>query len=475
MAVVTHTFISKCNTIMDGCPYNTGLNPVIELNYGKTITRALVYFDVSRIQELVNDKTYPDMEKLRHVLKMTNAGSLSPEKADRPLLSHEGMFNKRRASSFDLIFFLVPDHDWDEGRGFDYAREAHGEHVTSLSTQGSSWFQYKTYYKWDTDGIYTSDRLSKEFDKFTSGGISDIIIGYQHFDFGNENIDLDITNTVNKFVSGDLENHGICMSFAPSYEFSTDNKMNYVGFYSNHTQGFFEPYVETTYDDHIQDDRLCFHLDSDNKLYFYSIMGNEYVNLDELPTCSVNGSQMDVRQATKGVYYAEVNLGSDEYEADRMLYDTWSNISYDGRMLDDVELEFVTLPPKGTFGLPVRRNEMLRPVPSLYGIGNSERIKRGDIRKINVELMIPYTSGQIVEAVKVEYRLYVKSADRQVDVISWQQVEQEFNNAYFIINTDELVPSRYFIDMRVTYDSELIYHYGILRFDIVRELDDAIF
>ena len=476
MAIVTHTFLDKCNTIIKNCPYNTGLNPIIELNYGKTITRALIHFDTDKLQSLVNDKTYPDMSKLKHVLKMTNAGSVSPSKADCAMMDGHGLFNKRRASSFDLIFFLLPN-EWDEGRGFHYTKEFHGEFVEAQSVNGSNWFQYKTYYKWDNEGIFSTDRLSNEFETFTdtSSNVSEIVIGYQHFDFGNENIELDITDIVNKFITGELKNNGIGIAFSPRYEYSEDNKLNYVGFFSNHTQGFFEPYVETTYNEYIKDDRLCFHLDSDNKLYFYAIVGTDYVNLDELPTCTIEGSQMAVKQATKGVYYVEVNLSSNEYDGEQMLYDTWSNIVYNGKAFADVELEFAVLPSDTIFGLPIKEKDETRVVPNLYGIKNNERIKIGDIRKANVELRIPYTSNQIRESKNVEYRLYVVSADRQVDVISWQHIEQEFNNAYFMINTNELVPTRYFIDIRISDNNELLHYDNILQFDIVKKLNDVVF
>lgn len=476
MAIVTHTFFKKCNTIIEKCPYNTGLNPIVEMNYGKSITRTLIYFDVENLKKMVKDKVYPDTTKLKHTLKMTNSGSLSPERSDCPLLSHEGLFNKKRAVSFDLIFFLIPN-EWDEGRGFDYVKEAHGEHVAALSTKGCNWYQYKTYYAWDNDGIYTTDKLSKEFDIFTdtSKNTSDIIIGYQHFNYGNENINLDITETVNKFINEEIENYGIGIAFAPRYELSKENKFNYVGFFSNHTQGFFEPYLETTYNEYIKDDRLNFHLDSDNKLYFYSIVGGKYVNLDVLPTCTIDGAKMTVAQATKGIYYAEVNLSSEEYDADQMIYDIWSNIIYNGKELKDIELEFVTMEAENIFGLPVKEYDSTRVVPNLYGIKNDERIKRGDIRKVNVELRIPYTTDQKKDVSSVEYRLYVKSGNREIDVIEWQHIEQEFNNAYFIINTNELVPTRYFIDIKISENNEVLYYDNMLQFDIINELNKTLF
>ena len=52
---------------------------------------------------------------------------------------------------------------------------------------------------------------------------------------------------------------------------------------------------------------------------------------------------MASKQATKGIYYVDVNLSSEEYESDTMIYDVWSNIKYKGKELKDVELSFVII------------------------------------------------------------------------------------------------------------------------------------
>lgn len=474
MAIVTKTYISKSNTLFKDSCANLGLNPVMELNFGKTVSRGIIYFDHTKVKNMVNDKTYPDMSKLRHTLKMTNAASLYKLDIHKPC--SDLIFNdyKERANSFDIIFFLI-NKEWDNGIGFDYVKDMHkGEHV-AYSTECSNWFQNKNYFKWDEDGIFSNDTLSKEFDKFTSknGNQSNIIIGYQHFDFGNENIEFDITEIFNKFITDEITNYGIGIAFSPSFELQKTKKTQYVGFFTQHTHSFFEPYIETTYDETIEDDRTNFYLDKDNKLYFYAVIGGNYVNLDELPNCTINGSQTASKQATKGVYYVDVNLSSEEYESDTMIYDVWSNIKYNGKDLNDVELSFVTKPSTNyiVFGLP-KQNEEVEFVPSVYGINDKEQIKRGDIRKINIDCRIPYTTNQLRCVDGIEYRLYVMSGLKEYDVISWRKVERGYNENYLLINTNEMLPSRYYLDLRIHRNLELINHPKILEFDIINDITD---
>lgn len=474
MAIVTRTFIEKSNTIIKGEKSNIGLNPILELNYGHMLTRGMIYFDHTKVKNMIEDKIYPDMSKLRHILKMTNTASLNKPDIYRPCTSTYFNDNKERANSFDIIFFLI-NKEWDNGRGFDFVKDMHkGEH-RAYSQEGSNWYQFRNYFKWGEEGIYTNDTLSKEMDKFTSqkGNLSKIIIGFQHFDYGNENLEFDITDIFNKFVTGELPNYGIGIAFAPSYENVVTDKSQYIGFFTQHTHSFFEPYVETTYDETIEDDRTCFYLDRDNKLYFYASVGNNYVNLDELPTCVINGSEIASKQATKGVYYVDINLSSEDYEYDTMLYDTWTNLKYNGREIKDVELSFVTKASSDyfSFGLPTQDADTDF-VPSVYGIDDHEQIKRGDIRKVGIECRIPYTTNQLRSVEGIDYRLYVMEGLKQYDVIGWTKVERGYNENYLLINTNELIPSRYYIDLRVHKNLELINHPKVLQFDIINDVTD---
>ena len=474
MAIVTHTFISKSNTIIKDSVASVGLNPILELNYGKMLTRGLIYFDHTKVQKMVEDKIYPDISKLRHVLKMKNAGSIDDKHINRIYLDSNGDYYKQRTSSFDLIYFLIPN-DWDEGKGFDYKQDLNLRNHRAYSWRGCNWYQYQTYCKWENEGIYSTDKLSKELDLFTSknGNQSNIIIGYQHFDKGNESIEFDITETFNKFITGELCNYGIGIAFSPQYENKNTELTQYVGFFTSHTHSFFEPYVETTYNETIEDDRADFYLDKSNKLYFYSIVGGKYANLDEFPMCMVNDTSYEVKQATKGIYYIDIEVPSSSYEDNTMLYDVWSNIKYKGKSFPNVELEFVTKSSNDyyQFGIPSSKQET-ELIPTLYGIKYKEVIKRGDIRKINVDCRIPYTTDQDRNNNYIEYRLYILSGEKQIDVIDWQKVEKGYNENYFFINTNELLPSRYYIDIRINVNMELFNYQKVLEFDIADNITE---
>jgi hypothetical protein len=277
---------------------------------------------------------------------------------------------------------------------------------------------------------------------------------------------------VNKYINGELENYGLGIAFTPMLELKGGKIENYIGFLTNYTSSFFEPYVETVYEDNISDDRANFVLDKNNRLYLYANIGGECTNLDELPTCTVNDKPYDVKQFSTGIYYIDINLSRNEYKPNTMLYDTWSNIKYQGTALEDVELDFVTKPTNLFFNIGNSLEDSKRLVPTIYGIKQDEQIQRGDIRKVVINPRVEYkrNSSQLVD--KMYARVYIKDGERELDVIPFEKVNRTFLENYFTIDTEMLIPNKYYIDVKMLYNQELIVHHNVLSFKITQNLDN---
>lgn len=612
------TYLDKCATIIKDSEANTGLNPVSDLVWGRNCSRLLVYFDHTKLKEMVNDKTYPDISKLHHRLKMTNAGSLDKSELHKEYLSQIDNASKKRASSFDLIFFLIPKL-WDAGKGFDYTKtylntnyydKDSYEYKLYELKEGVNWYNCRNGYTWAnkidykhtknglldfyiksdiniiptkgatvtftyhcecndnninvglklednspsldnplgfgqsiyfaknrqichsqfnkekycayikqsveipettskknknlsfileytidgkkytsnpyyikqlgteseyypdcSDGIYSTETLQKELAKYELGDDS-IIIGKQHFDIGDENVDIDITSTVNKYINGDLPNYGIGIAFEPLLELSESNIENYVGILTNKTNSFFEPYIETYYDDIIDDNRANFILGKNNKLYLYSNIGGKLENLDDFPTCSVDDIDYEVKQATKGVYYIDINLPIVGNEAPVMHYDIWDNLMYMGQKLPSVELDFTTQSPYAHFGIGTSLPEKNTFTPTVYGINDNEIIKRGDLRKLGFIIRKNYTQNDAANIDGVEARLYILDGTAQVDVIPYMKVNRAFTENFIMIDTSMLIPQMYYLDVKINYGMESIEHHDILHFKIVDDTNN---
>jgi hypothetical protein len=488
--MVYKTYIEKFCTIVSNSKINTGLNPISELVYGREtiVSRALFYFDHKKIKHLIDDGIMSDMSKMTHTLHITNAGSLDFTQVHHCETSSINDNHKIRAASFDLIFFLIPK-EWDRGKGFDYTKNYFNANFYTtnpidpnrlISNDGCNWFQRQNGLNWDEDGIYSNDTLSLEYDKWASGDTNSKIIGRQHFDLGNESIELDVTDIVNRFINGELENYGIGVAFSPLLEITDSLYENYIGLLTDKTNTFFEPYVETRYTDCISDDRSNFVLNKNNKLYLYCTIGEHLDDLDELPIVSIkNGDEetvIDNLQASKfskGVYYIDLKLSSSEYEADTMLYDTWSNIYYQGEKLDDVELDFTLKKTSNYFNIGNSlETTNVSYSPSISGIQEKEQINRGDIRKLIISATPTYSQNTTQLLDCIDIRLYVKDGTSEIDVIEWDSINKSFSENYYIIDTNILIPNRYFVDLRIRYGMNSIVHHDVLSFDIVSNLNN---
>ena len=461
---------------------NSGINPVAELHYGHGIySRILMQFDVEGIRSKINDKTFANTEKLHHYLRLTNAGSIDFTELHCGKLSDVSNGMVKRAASFDLIFFLIP-MEWDGGKGFDMVRDKftdkgdylqfHNKLPNLVSEDGCNWFQPRNGYKWNEEGVYSLDTLTAEYNKFSSDLGSDIVLYRQHFDIGNENINIEITDLVNKYLSGEIKNYGIGVAFSPMLEESIDKYERYCSFFTHKTNTFFEPFVESVYEDCISDDRGSFTLNKNNKLYLYCNIDGETRNLDEMPTCMINGRPYDVKQFGKGIYYVDVFGDKGFFRPRTMYYDVWSNLKYDGVEFEDVELDFVVYHQQHLFNFGSTLKETNHFTSSIYGIKQDERIKRGDLRKVGVTARQNYTTNKTSLLGNIYYRLYVMDGERELDIIKWEQINKTCTENFFSIDTSMLIPQRYYIDVKYKYNMEEISERKVLSFVITDDLNN---
>ena len=444
--MILHTLINKCNTIIKDSEINTGLNPVAELNIGSNITRILLNFNTEDLKNKIKNGEI-NTKNLTHKLKMTNCGNIN-----LPLVEDDffnGCNNKKRVISFDIIAFKLP-MEWDEGRGYDYHGDNVKENHKFISKDGSNWFQAKNNVKWNIEGIYSDD----------------LIIGSQHFDYGIENLNIDITDYINKVLNEEENFYGIGLKI--SIENNKDDR--FISFFTNHTNTFFHPYLETTDNNIILDNRYNFHLNVKNKLYLFVSDNGEYINLDKLPTCTIDDIEYDVKQGGKGVYYIELMLKKGDVEPETILYDKWSNLLLNGEEINDIEMEFVVLPFEDKINIGKINTKQNNIIPQLSGINDNEIIKIGDIREILVEFIEEYSYGSKSIPTSSEYRIYVKENDREIDVYPFQQLERRSQEHSFLINTNELIPNVYHVDIKVKQGRNVRIYDNLLKFKITNNV-----
>ena len=320
--------------------------------------------------------------------------------------------------------------------------------------------------------IYEKDYIREEYENFLNGKDS-IIVGTQHFDFGNENLSIDVTKYVLDVINhrNDI-NYGLCLSFTPEFDDIERENMQYVGFFNDNTNTFFHPYIEVEYDEYILDDRESFTQGKNNRLYLYVTDNGLPTNLDQKPVCTIGDEEVEVKQATKGVYYAQIKPSDIVVEDNAIEYDKWSKIALNGEENEDVEMEFVVNPKTRKISIGSSSDIRKNYVPSFCGINVDETLGRGEIREVSVDFRQEYSTDKKVLIDTAYYRLYVKDGNRELDIIKYQPIEKAFLNNFFVLYTEDLIPNQYFVDIKVQCGREIRYFKEALRFKVVSNITE---
>jgi hypothetical protein len=495
---ILRSYIDKNNTIISNSLVNTARNPVIELNFGASdlivpnfgYTRFIFDLDLTLLRESIQSGTISTgcTSGMTHVLNMTNTSSF-----DNELLNSFMSNERRRATSFDLILFRIPQTSgdtgnpqlWDEGVGLDYSNFnlATGSpnggmspltYVDSrtFSTRPSNWYQTTTISDWSQEGIYDN----KDLGVVNFSGLT--IIAQQHFELGNEDLSMDMSDEINGVLDGTITGvTGWGVAYLPQIENITGLTDSYsVAFFSRHTQTFYQPYLQTTYDDLIQDDRNQFLKNQENKLFLYIYQNGDLVNLDSDPFVRIedrNGVAVTGMESlstclrTKGVYEVIVPNGFTSQPTPCQFYDIWSGLTINGQGIPNVQNQFTLQNYSSGIQIGSTSREPQKFGFNFYGILQNEQILSSDVRKVGVTIKKAYTAQQMLLDVSAFYRVYVKEGTTEVQVQDWTPINRTPNEYYFMFDTRDKTPNQYYVDIQVNTSGEKDTYKKQLTFNIV--------
>ena len=497
---ILRSYIDKNNTITSNSYVNTARNPVAELNFGASdlvvpnfgYSRYIFDLDLDLLIQNIATGVIATVctSAMTHTLQMTNTSSF-----DNELLNSFMSNERRRATSFDLILFRIPKTSgdtgnpqfWDEGVGYDYSdfniakNSAIGgsaplTYVDSraYSTRPSNWYQTTTIDDWSQPGIYNNrNDGSVNFSGLT-------IVARQHFDLGNEDINMDMTEEINGVLNGSITGvTGWGLAYLPQIENITGLTDSYsVAFFSKYTQTFYQPYLLTDYDDLIVDDRNQFLKSQENKLFLYIYQNGDFANLDSDPVVRIQDRNGDAVTGmatlstclkTKGVYEVIVPNGFSGYPTPCMFYDVWSGLTINGQSLPNVQNQFILQPYINGIQIGTVSQDPEIFGFNFYGIKQNEQILNTDIRKVGVTIKQAYTGQQVLLNVSASYRVYVMEGTTEVQVQDWTPLNRTPNQYYFIFDMRDKIPNQYFVDIQVNTSGEKDTYKQQLTFQIVNK------
>jgi hypothetical protein len=447
---VFRSYFSKNNTLIEDNLTNNSQNPVTEIAYGtlsSEVTRFIFDIDLEPIRQRISQGIINPDRITRHVLRMVNTIRFDEEYLGKRTC--DGV--TERASSFNLELFNLTEN-WDEGAGYDFVYDE-GSYINSSVTLGASnWFDRQTNVEWEQEGAYISG--------------TSIILGEQHFEKGNEDISIDITDYINlrlglvsgvtSGITGLTASTGIGIKYIDEEALETLYRQA-VAFFARKTHTAFEPHIETIYNDTITDDRNYFFLDKDNDLYLYYNVGanpsgitiNSVEIIDYMGQSIAIISGSSIENVSLGVYKIKINLDSDSYPDAVLFTDKW-NYTLNGKN-KSVENEFYLISQDKYFNFNLsNRINFDNYFFTYYGISEGEKIKDNDIRRIEIDVKQLYPNQDNNIPLDVEYRLYNSQTDHhQFDIIPWTKVNRTFKGYELLLDFSWLVPQDYKLELRL--------------------------
>lgn len=254
---------------------NSGQSEILEL-YALTesrsrvgYSRALIQFDLSELSQSIAEGTIPS-SSVQYNLRLKNANHAQTV-----------------PYSYDIKVFPL-SQSFDEGRGLAMEDE-------DLKDQGfANWAQATRTQNWGVPGgSYISEPN---------------LTASQHFDFGTEDLNVDISNIVQSWIDGTIENHGLILKYEDSQE--TGSSDLYVKkFFSRHALAAERPpKIECLWEKVLQDDRSELAYNATGSLFYYRFAGgspnhiSSPIYVDILNSSSVAVQTLTSSVVENGVY-----------------------------------------------------------------------------------------------------------------------------------------------------------------------------
>ena len=269
-----------------------GVSGAVGVTASASLARVLSQFDLTTFQQLTGSGLMPQSGVV-YRLHMSDA-------------QHKGT----TPSSYDVEVQAV-SQSWDEGKGRD---------TDSYSDRG--------FANWDK-------RTSTQFWSVTgSSGVG--VISSQHFDDGREDIDVDVTDIVNSWMTGGLENNGFLVAMSSTLEVGTQDFFRKMLHARNTHFPDRRPYLEARWDDSILDDRNNFFWDVSGTLYLYNVVRGQPTDIVGIGTGSIGVKLSDLsgtigfvtgsHTGVTGIYSASFAIATGSYSGS-LWSDVWFNLS----------------------------------------------------------------------------------------------------------------------------------------------------
>lgn len=287
----------------------------------------------------------------------------------------------------------------------------------------------------------------------SSSTVSESLWSTQHFDIGDEDIEIDITRLVNAWINGEIENYGLAIAYRRDFELLSTDTRSISSFFTNKTNSAFKPYIEVKYDQTIIDDREQVSNNRTSRLFLYTFSGNSTANYYSASTVTIKGptgnnviTGLTPTQLGKGVYYVDVNLPN--ATRGQRYSDVWQGVTFVPGMDQQDYVQYFTIKDNYYLGSSPGINDYTL---NIYGLEGNSILTNEEVIRVFANVRVNYSHKDPDPFYSMSYRMIMNNQD---EVIPWTTIHKTVRNKcqeqYFDLDTSWLLNNQtYKIEFRI--------------------------
>jgi hypothetical protein len=452
---IHRSYFEKQATIINNNPTNNSRNPIAELSFGggsnvydKKNSRYIFKVDLSALEAKVNNEEIDVKQMQSHRLHLKNVINLASE-----LISGDYL-DAKRASGVEVILYELPE-EFDEGTGYEYVYNTNFSSPINAALHAPNWEYRASNIKWKEKGSFVK---------------SPAVIARQKLIQGNEDLYFDVTHYINCVLRDGKPNNGFGIAFAPEFEKAVDDVRYSITFFSKYTNTYFEPFLETEYNQVLNENRGKFYLDETNELCLAPNKNIDFV--EQVDIYDMNDDLVksftgeEIIKVRNSAYKIELEVSSEIYPDSVNFRDIWF-FSSNGRSKSHIQT--FTLVERDLFDV----NSSLQGKEFWFSFSG---IKQNDVisskagkRVVSVNTKRLYNSSIISQPDLdgLEYRIYTTQGKEQLEVVPYTNVDKINNNYSFMIDFSWFIPHHYCMELRIKQNDAEFKSNQVINFRVV--------
>lgn len=107
---------------------------------------------------------------------------------------------------------------------------------------------------------------------------------------------------------------------------------------------------------------------------------------------------------------------------------------------------------------------------SFYGINQEETVEAGEQRRLEIDVVQPFTNNRLTHPINIYYQLFIQEGQERIIVIDWNKINRGSCHYFVTLDTSWWIPNMYYIDIKYEYNGEVRKVDNPIKFRLINKL-----